>query len=854
MGKPLGIIFLLLIEFENFYIFTSTAMKIRLLLLALGLFSLSSVSAQEYLQMIDEGTYTVAEIVQSAEAYFADKDKGRGTGWKQFKRWEYMANRQKNEDGYLTPISEKLAELERHNAYLNETSESRAPLNDNWEELGPTYWNATTSWNPGVGRLTGLAVDASNNDHIIVSANTGGVWRTIDAGTTWTPLGDYFANLYAYSVAIDPTDSDTYFFGSYSGIIYKSEDAGATWNQLADMSNSLINKILINPDDTDIMYASSQNAGIYRSDDAGATWTEVANNDSRGYDIEFKPGDTSTVYASGIGFHKSTDNGVTWTTVSVGGGGAKMMGVSLDDPNAVYVLEADGGSFGGLYLSSDSGDTFIERDHAGRNYFGYDTAGFNSGGQAPRDMDITVNPNDVDEVHIAGVLTWRSLNGGVDFLCTADWIPGAAQNAGIGYHHADVDILEFVGTVLFVGSDGGIFKATDTGNLTADYYTDITNGMGIRQFYKIGISQTPDVVVTGGSQDNGTSFYTAANGWIDWLGADGMEGFVDKDNTNIMYGTSQGGQLYRTDDAANTQVGLNEPGPGGGNWVTPFEQDPITPNTIYVGYNSIYKSTNKGISWTAVSQNLGGNQDEMKIAPSNNQIMYTSRASIVYRTEDGGATNWVQLPSPGSVNSMAVHPTNPNKVAVALVGGAKVKVTEDGGQTWQNMTLNLPNFDSLSITWHDNGADGLYVGMDYGIFYIDNGLTEWQPFSNNLPNVIVNELEINEADGLIYAGTYGRGLWASPVQVPVLGVDDFALQNQVSLVPNPAQNEVTISLEESLEADIRLFDIVGKLVIYQPDVQIEKKHTIDISKLNTGIYFVRINTSAGTVTKRLIKE
>ena len=803
--------------------------------------------------MIDDGSYSVAEIIESAETYFADKDKGRGSGYKQFKRWEYMANRQKNEAGYLTPINEKMAELERYNAYLNETSDNRAVLNDNWEELGPDRWNATTSWNPGVGRITGIAVDATNNDHIIISANTGGVWRTIDAGATWTPLGDYFTNLRAYAVAIDPNDSDTYYFGSSSGLIYKSIDAGGTWTQLADMSNSLINKILIDPTNTDIMFAASQNVGIFRSDDAGATWTEVAD-DSRAYDIEFKPGDTSIVFASGLDVHKSIDGGVTWTTITGFDSGPKMIGVSPADDTVVYVLEADGGSFGGFYKSTDTGDSFTELDHTGRNYFGYDTAGFGSGGQAPRDMDVAVSNTDIDEVHIAGVLTWRSLDGGVSFTCTADWIPGAAQGANIGYCHADVDILEFVGTTLFAGTDGGIFKATDTGNLNADYYEDLTTGIGIRQFYKIGISQTVDVVVTGGSQDNGTSFYTEANGWIDWLGADGMEGFVDKTTTNTMYGTSQGGQLYRTDDGANSQSGLNEPGPGGGNWVTPFEQDPIVDNTIYVGYTSIYKSTNKGNSWSIGSQNLGGNQDEMKIAPSNNQIMYTSRASILYKTVDGGATNWLQMPTPGSINSMAVHPTDPNRIAVAVTGGSKVKVSLDGAETWIDLRLNLPNFDALSIAWDDNGLNGLYVGMDYGIYYINDTMPEWLPYNNNLPNVIVNELEVNTADGKLYAATYGRGLWASPLQDPILGVNDFDNGNAVSIVPNPAFNEVTIALTEAVEADIRLFDIAGKLVIYQPNVQIDNTHTLDISGLKTGMYFVRVNSNLGTVTKRLIKE
>lgn len=203
---------------------------------------------------------------------------------------------------------------------------------------------------------------------------------------------------------------------------------------------------------------------------------------------------------------------------------------------------------------------------------------------------------------------------------------------------------------------------------------------------------------------------------------------------------------------------------------------------------------------------------------------------------------------------MAVHPTDPNKVAVAVAGGAKVKVTVDGGQTWQNMTLNLPGFNSLSIAWHDNGANGLYVGMDYGIFYIDDFLSEWQPFYNNLPNVIVNELEVNAVDGKLYAATYGRGLWVSPLQDPFLSVDQYTLANNVSIVPNPATDQVIIAMSEAVEADIRLFEISGKLVMYHPDVTIENKYTLDISGLNTGVYFLRINSNLGTVTKRLIKE
>ena len=830
-------------------------MRTRVLLLISSLFFVVSGQSQEYLEMIDAGSYSVQEIIDNAEAYFEGKDKGRGSGYKQFKRWEYTAKRLMKENGYLPSMTENMVELERYNAYLNETANNRGVLNDDWQELGPTDWNATTSWNPGVGRITSIAVDKTNNDHIIVGANTGGVWRTTDAGQNWQPLNDNFTNLTTYAVAIDPSDSDTYYFGSSSGLIFKSIDAGATWNQLADISTSLVNKILINPDNTDIMFACSQNVGIFRSDDGGATWIEVAG-DTRAYDVEFKPGDTSVVYASGTGFHKSIDSGVSFTTITGVGNSAKMIGVSADDDTRVYIVEANGGSFGAFYVSTDSGDNFTELDHSGRNYFGYDTAGLDPGGQAPRDMDITVNPNDVDEVHIAGILTWRSLDGGVSFTCTADWVPGAAAGANIGYCHADVDILEFEGTTLYAGTDGGIFKAEDTGNLTASYYTDITQGIGIRQFYKIGVSQTANVVVTGGSQDNGTSFYTAAGGWKDWLGADGMEGFVDKDDSNVMYGMIQNGRMYRTDDAANTIVNLGEPGAGSGNWVTPFEQDPSATNTLYLGYDRVYKSVNKGIGWSAISQNFGGNLEELKVAPSNNQIMYAANSNLIYKTEDGGATNWVQTAVPGGViNSLAIHPTDPNRVAVATGSANRVYVSVDGGASWVNYRKNLPNFASGAVVWQDNGANGLYVGMSYGIYYIDDTKTEWEPYSNNLPNVIINELEINSIDGKIYAATYGRGLWASPIaDEVVLNTDKFLSADGVNVVPNPTSDALKVILDRAVEADLRVFDVSGKLVIYQPDIEIHSVHTIDVSALNSGVYFLRVNSNAGTITKKFIKN
>lgn len=969
--------------------------------------------SQEYRRMIASGEYTVQEIQAEAEAYFAVVGTERGKGYNPYKRWEYNAVRNMDENGMLKTPDFYFNELENYSNYINQNSSQFRTTGGAWEQLGPTSWNATSGWNPGVGRITAIAVDDSNTDHIIIGGQTGGVWKTADGGVNWTVLTDNLSNINVYALAMDPTNSSTYFWGSTSGSIFKSIDAGATWNLLADTGSGNVNKILIDPTDTSKMYCSVEGGGIYKSTDSGVNWSLINASATNGYDVEFKPGDTNTIYASGNSFYKSTDGGLTfnsentlplWTQEFVSGGtswdratsnqngtvspktgsglalfylggysapstrlvspsldisgatspelkfsytqaewlgdqdelrvlyktsaagtwvelanytsnvtswsdivlslpnpssdyyiafegtanygygitlddvsvedislgivfqdgfesvgssnefgtGPKMIGVSADNPSVVYVLEASGGTFGGFHRSTDSGDTFTKLNHGTNNYFGYESDASDNLGQAPRDMDIAVNPNNVDEVHIAGILTWRSIDGGTSFNVTSQWTPNSANAQNIGYCHADVDIMLFSGSELYVGTDGGIFVAENTSTVSSSYYTDLTVGLGIRQFYKIGVSQTDPEVVTGGSQDNGTSVMDTSGNWIDWLGADGFESFVDKDDNNVLYGSIYYGSFYKSINGGVSYSGLSSP--GSGNWVTPFEQDPILSSVLYAGFSNVYKSINGGGSWAAISQNFGGNLDHLKIAPSDNLTMYASRGSSLYKTNDGGATNWTTLTGfSGSINSIAIHPSDPNKVAIATTGTQKVYVSVDGGTSWTSYLNDLPNFSALALVWQNNATDGLYVGMNYGVYYIDSTFTNWQPFINNLPNVMISELEINTANNKIYAGTYGRGLWRSDLFDATLTANDFEFQGLV-VSPNPANIEIELKWNSSEEVNIKIYNSQGKLVYFNKNQNLLNSHNIDISKYSSGLYFVRIYNSKGEITKKIIKQ
>jgi hypothetical protein len=763
------------------------------------------------------------------------------------------------------------------------------------------------------------------------SVEYGGIYKSIDAGTTWTRIHASATN--GFDIEFKPGDTNTIY--ASGSLFFKSVDGGTSFSMASGLgawtheyvtgttnwvasnynqnfsvspkTGSLMGLFyisdfshpetrLISPSmdltgatDPVLKFSHTQvnwsgdidDLRVLYKTSSGSSWVELASyntevtswsdislslpNPSADYYIAFEG---KADYARGLtlddvsvedptlgtvfsnGFESTTD---TFST------GPKMIGVSADDSSVVYLLEAaDDGTFAGLHKSTDSGDSFSKLDHTGKNYFGYSSDADDDRGQAPRDMDIAVNPLDVNDVHIAGILSWRSVDGGASFNISSQWKPDSAALEDIGYCHADIDILEYIDGKLYVGSDGGIFVANDPTTVSSTFYTDLTAGLGIRQFYKIGVSQTDPAIVTGGSQDNGTSVMDNTESWSDWLGADGMETFVDKNDSDILYGTSQYGILYKSITGGNSYEGLTQPDGKGGentlNWVVPFEQDPMFPNTIYVAFDQVYRSVDSGDNWSSISQNLAANIDELKIAPSNSLIMYASINDMLYKTTDGGATDWATLAGygGGNINSIAIHPSDPDKVAVATTDAQKVYVTTDGGANWASYLYDLPNFSALALAWQDNGDDGLYLGMNYGVYYIDNTTSNsWQPFSNNLPNVIINELEINATTNQLYAATYGRGLWRSDIYDASLSTTDFEL-NAISMYPNPTSKEVMLSWNRNDDVSIRVFNSIGKLVYYTKNRNLTNTLSIDVSKYASGLYFVKINNLNGFVTKKLI--
>lgn len=1000
-------------------------MKKALLLLLFA----SSVHSQHYVDLIKSGETSLSKIEQEAEQYFK-KVGTDGNEYKFYQRWLYIAKMEANENELLTPNGEYVKELQRFEHARNfQTLSNHVTQTAPWEELGPSYKNASSGWNPGVGRITSMAFE--NTSHFIVGSPTGGVWKTTDGGQNWTCLTDNLSNIDVYSLAMHPDDSETYFWGSTEGRIFKSTDGGTTWGLIngGSLLVSIVNKILIKPENPNIMYASASSTGVFRSTDGGVSWSKIHADSNNGYDIEFKPGDSSEVYATGVNFFKSTDNGANFTkyqgpdlkidgsnwsqelisgnkywiygkennnksvtpktgsgmalfsssnwnrdsvrlmssTIDLSGansaiiafsysnvswgndidqltvsyrknaqdtwtdlatytdeaanwtdieidissvfdnsstfqiaftavsnyghgvtlddvrikdalgndffnegfedknhlfantfdGSAKMLGVSAADPSKIYLLEEKSGMFNGLYVSTDNGNSFTRLDHTGKNYFGYSSDADDVDGQAPRDMDILVDPNNANNVYMAGILSWRSADGGNTFSISSQWTPNNALNENIGYCHADIDIMEWVNGNLFIGSDGGVFIAPDPDTISANYYTDLSNGLGVREFYKIGVSNSATEVISGGSQDNGTSVY-AGGVWKDWLGADGMETFVDKNDHNILYGTSQYGYLYKSPDLGENAQNVASPAGKAGsanfaNWIVPFEQDPIVQGKIYVAYDEVF-SKEVSADWVSISQLFDSNIDRFKIAPSNNDVMYLAVNELFYKTTDGGQTDWTAVALPansGYINAIAINKDNPDLVALACSGVNKIILSSDGGTTWQVINNGLPNFVASALCFY---GEDLILGMNYGIFYNSaHDRSTWDAFSDNLPNARVLELEVNYTLNKVYAGTYGRGLWAAALDPAALSLDKQVLE-QIIIHPNPVNNNIELQLPQPISASLKLYNTTGQIVYYAKKDTLENQHKIPITNIPTGIYVLRVTSDHYTAAFKVVKE
>ena len=733
----------------------------------------------------------------------------------------------------------------------------------NWISKGPINTPIILSNNKkrGNGRVNCIAFDPNDENIIWIGSPAGGLWKSVDGGNNWSTNTDNLPVMGVSHIAIDPTNTqkmyivtgDAYANDTYSIGILKSNDGGVSWNTTGlsyDVDQEqTVNKVIINPNYTDSLYAVT-NSNIWISPDGGDNW-QIVGSIGRWRDIEFKPNNPNILYAAkqssgNSNVYRSVDGGANWSLINNGISGNRyrpLIAVTEDNPEVIYALYSSSDySYHGLYKSSDGGDSWVLQSDS-PNILGRETDGTGTGGQSWYDLSLGVARNNENLVYVGGINLWRSDDGGVSWD-----IDGSSGNgSSYSYMHVDQHAIEFNPhtNVAFAGNDGGLYKYIENLNK----WVDISDGLAISQFYNIGLSKSNSNRLVAGAQDNGTEMLTNST-WDAILGGDGMECAIDHYDDEIIYAEYQYGGLRKTYNGGNNWDNI-KPVNYEGAWNTPYEMHATNSDLLVIGYDEVYRTTTGGAVWDSISFNVSNGQAlrSIALAPSNEDYIYAASYSKIKVTKDAGQS-WTYI-KPGLANynitDIAVSTNDPDRVWVTFSdydNTKKVYESNDAGSSWTNISgTNLPSLPVNCIVYQGGANDDLYIGTDVGVYYKNNNMTEWVPFNNGLPNVIVTELEINYNEGTISASTFGRGVWQSPLNT--VSESSFLINEySINVFPNPAENEITINTTDWKNYQVVIYSMTGEKIIES------RSKKIDVSKLNSGYYLVDIsNVDAGYSVK-----
>jgi subtilisin-like proprotein convertase family protein len=746
-----------------------------------------------YKKMMDDNTINFYTVCDSAEAYFKtiDKDK-KGSGYKPFLRWKY-----ENESKYAPSGNRMVDHFMPYKEYERIVKESNTKENKNaaatlgWKSLGPdNITNITGNYGAGLGRVEFVEINKANPQEIYIGSRSGGLWRTNNGGATWSHNTDFLPGSGVNAIAADPNNFNTVLINVQTGSnttsfgIYKSTDGGATFTQTAFNPSNVgygglgnapfkVYSIQYHPTIANLVLVGTSK-GLYRSTTALATttWTRQAIGGDV-TDIDFHPTNSSIIYIyddySGNGnldrILKSTDTGVTYTAMPVlpgtNGGEKLKISVATSSPNAVFAS-----SFNGLWKSTDSGSTFTTIQNPA-------PVGIDLSETMPSDTDITK--------FITGYVDLaRSTDSGVTFNQCTWWSLGTNNGTGTfqqnfntstHYVHADNRYLDCVNGVFYACTDGYLSKSSDNGVT----WQKISIGIGIRENYNLGISQSNNARTICGSQDNGTAILSET-GWNEFYGADGMECLFHPLNDNYVLGSTQyGGRYKSTDGGATNLFGASPPGASGSglsDWNAPIVSDPNNQMTLYNFSKFVSKSIDFGDTWTTLgtpASFAGSSMDYATIAENNSNIMVAAMADKIELSTDGGATftNIKGTLPTNSIKDIAFDPKNDARIFVVYSNyqndGNKIFMTTNSGTTWTNVTYNLGNMPVWTVIVDNTPASNIYVGCAIGIYTKPMSGTTWTLYNTNLPNVSISELDINHGSNTIRTATWGRGLWEAPL-------------------------------------------------------------------------------------------
>lgn len=694
-------------------------------------------------------------------------------GWKWFKRWEHHYDQRLNPNGSLPDLNEYVNTLKSMRSQNKSASQSNSWIPFGPNELPPSFGPSSH----GMGRINCIAFHPTDSNIMYVGVAQGGIWKTVNAGQSWTPISDQLPIIRISDIAIDPNNTNTLYASvgdyAYLGValktdgrkrhthygigIYKSTDAGLTWLPTGltfeqnNLDASLIRRVIVNPANSNELIAVGIE-GIWKSYDAGQNWTKKSSEII--WDLEENPKNINTLYAStgyvfnlnegNAGIMKSTNFGESWTVLNTGipsqNAQRVEIAVSYSDTNYVYAITCgiDRG-LEGFYASTNGGSTWTKRydSNSDINLLGWYSDN-SPGGQGTYDLAIVVDAKDKNKVYVGGINMWGTANGGTSWNGVSFWLPYYGEK----FLHADQHQYKYnpLNDAYFVANDGGLYRSDsiiigtwNSGDPNYEFPTRwkfVSNGMQITSFYRLGLrNEFGDVIA--GAQDNST-FYKEGNSWVNIIGGDGMECALHPTDRQTLYGSYQFGNFVQSFDGGMSYQGLFYPFDEDGEWTTPFKISKNNPDVLYIGYGNIYKSTNEGITFDKISN---------------------------FPTMSNG--------SHAPISFFDVANSNENYLYVAkrinhqLNEKTKIYVSTNGGSTWSNSSAGLP--DSLYATYIsvDNETPTtawiVFSGFASGqkVYKTTDAGQTWTNISFNLPNIPMNTI-VNQPGSnknIVYVGT-----------------------------------------------------------------------------------------------------
>lgn len=800
-------------------------------------------SSAEYLEQLFSSGKTFLEITSTADAYFGDKYPGispselcegehRDGDFVKYQRWKAFWKQHLNDDGTLGDFTQIRQGTDRG---------SKAPECSGDEFLidwTNSNYAANMGWQIDQGRTSSMAFHPTEENTYLVGAAFGGLWKTTNGGDTYTLLNDDLPLAAVSGIAIDPDNpdniaislSDIVWYGP-SGIgIYLSNDGGVTF-EAADLSWELSENVRIyymdqDPNDgNSIMIAT--NDGLFKTDDFFATNTQVNTENMR--HVTYSQSVADLVFAGGSNgqFYRSTDGGDSFSLVTDFGSGHVRIAVPLASAGSDHVVATHGST---LQRSTDNG------------------LSFNSVSLPESNMVMEFEPGSEDVLNGGNFEAYRSNNFGDSFITLTHWY----GDGGMPWIHVDqrnIFVNPLQDNYVYLCNDGGIFRYDNS----ISEFANLSSDLIITQYYDIAVSQTEELVLGAGSQDNGNVFRESDGSWDRYAQTgDGMGQEIDPEDAGTRYWSYQFGAIRRWEAGSNT--GIAPPGEdGAGAWETPFKIDPNDANSLFIGYSNVYFSDDQGNSWTDLGLvSTSGDLEQLAIAPSNSDQLYASRSNQVY-VKEAGSSSWNQYATPVSqyISDLEVDFDDKDVVYTCYSGysdGKKVYKSEDAGETWTNITDNLPNLPVMSLELYEDSDGGIFVGTYGAVYYRDKSMTEWVKFGC-LPNTAVNDIEIQYFTNRIFAGTHGRGVFEADIEFAFASDDEneeINLPQQLTLYPNPASDHVSIkakvgSLEES---SLNIIDILGKQIDAPYELADGELH-IDCSRIQAGNYIVQLVDKKG---------